>query len=134
MKTSLKGMKGMSAKSMTKGPKKPMPNDPAIEAIVKEGQRKNVKKGLKIGVPILGTMVGVSVPAMTRRPAEARLDAKGSRQESRAGRKTVRANRIEETKPEKAAKLREKAASLNAKGAANKKAAEIIYKSKQNKK
>ena len=130
----MKNIKVTAAKTKMSGPKNPKPNDPTVEAIVKEGQRKNVKKGLKIAVPILGSMVGVSVPAMTRRPEEARLDAKGSRQESRAGKKTVRANRIEDTRPVKAAKLREKAAELNTRGAANKKAAEMIYKSKQKKK
>ncbi len=116
-------------KSSSKGPKKPKPNDP--KSTEKELRSDNVKKGLKIGLPIIGSMASVSIPAITRKPQEARLDAKGSRQESRAAKKTVRANRIEDTRPLKAEKLREKATELSAKGSANKKAAEIIYKSKQ---
>jgi hypothetical protein len=126
----------MTKKSMSKGPKKPMPNDPkptdpATLALIEEGQRNTRKRGLKIGLPFFGGTLAVGIPAVARKSEEARLDAKGSRQEYRAGKKTVRANRVEEAKPAKAAKLREKAAALNAKGAANKKAAEIIYKSKQ---
>lgn len=86
--------------------------------------------------PAVAAAVGLGTAAaglLTKkaRPAEVKLEAKGSRQEARAGKKTVRANRIEDTKPAKAAKLREKATVLSAKGSANKKAAELIYKSKK---
>ena len=122
-----------SNKSKSSGPKKPMPNDPN-DPFKDMPKTKLEKRGLRIGIPLTSGLAALGTVAITRKPQEARLDAKGSRQESRASKKTVRANRIEETKPAKAAKLREKAADLNTRGAANKKAAEMIYKSKQKKK
>lgn len=145
MKTTPKGMKGMSAKSMTKGPKNPKPNDPYT---AKELQRQGTMKGLKIGLPIFGTTVGIGIPAITMKSEEAKLDAKGGRQLTRAGRKETRSNRLAgraedmaETRPMKAAKLekrsvtlKEKAGKLRESGNANKKAAEKIYAAKQKKK
>jgi hypothetical protein len=117
-------------KPKSSGPKNPKPNDPLAGLPKSELE----KRGIRIGLPITSALAGLGTVAITRKSQEARLDAKGSRQESRAGKKEVRANRIEETRPAKAAKLRERAADLNTRGAANKKAAEMIYKSKAKKK
>jgi hypothetical protein len=144
----MKSTKPSMSKMKTSGPKKPKPNDPAGEAIMKEGQRRLVRKGLTIGLPIFGTTVGVGVPAITAKSEEAKLDAKGSRQLTRAGRKESRSNRLSgraeqmaETRPMKAGKLekrsvnlKEKANKLRGMGEANKKAAEKIYNAKQKKK
>jgi hypothetical protein len=143
-----KKVKGPTAKTKMSGPKNPKPNDPAGEALMKEGQRRLVMKGVKIGLPFFGTTVGIGVPAVTAKSEEAKLDAKGSRQLNRAGRKESRSNRLSnraeemvETRPMKAgrlenrsANLKKKASELRSKGEANKKAAEKIYNAKQNKK
>lgn len=138
----------MAKKSMARGPKKPMPNDPAVEAIVKEGQRKNIKKGLQIGLPFFGGTIAVGIPAVVRKSEEARLDAKGSRQGAKASRKEGRSKKLAykaeemaETSPNKAARLgkrsarlKEKSTELYTRSAANKKAAEAVYNAKQKKK
>lgn len=88
--------------------------------------------------PAVAAAVGLGTAAaglLTKKskPAEVKLEAKGSRQEARAGNKMSRANKIEDSRPAKAASLREKATILSAKGSANKKAAETIYNSKKKK-
>ena len=144
----MKSTKPSMSKMKASSPKKPKPNDPAGEALMKEGQRRLVMKGMKIGLPIFGTTVGIGIPAVTAKSEEAKLDAKGSRQLNRAGRKESRSNRLSnraeemvETRPMKAGKLekrsvnlKEKANKLRGMGEANKKAAEKIYAAKQKKK
>ena len=155
MKAGAKATKPISTakKSMAKGPKKPMPNDPkptdpAALAMMEEGQRRLRKKGLQIGLPFFGGTIAVGIPAVARKSEEARLDAKGSRQGARASRKEGRSKRlaykaeeIAETSPNKAARLgkrsarlKEKSTELYTRSAANKKAAEAIYNAKQKKK
>lgn len=116
-------------KQSPKGPKRPKPNDPAKTE--KELRSANVQKGLKIGLPIIGSMVASGVAAITRKSPEAKLDSKGARQEYRSAKKTSKAERIQDKKPLKASRLREKASVLAKKGAANKKAAELIHAAKK---
>jgi hypothetical protein len=140
-----KNVKVTVAKTKMSGPKNPKPNDPYTE---KELQRQGRKKGFDIGLKFFGTTVGLGFPAVTAKSEEAKLDAKGSRQLNRAGRKESRSNRLSnraeemvETRPMKAGRLekrsvslKEKAGQLREKGNANKKAAEKIYNAKQKKK
>ena len=126
----------MKKKTKSKGP---IPIPPEIIAAHKE----SVIKGLKKAARVVGPMAAAAVAGLRRKP-EARMDLKGARQISRAANKGVRANRLEgraeemsETKPMKAAKLQKRSANLkkksdvlSKKGAANQKAAKVIYDSK----
>lgn len=127
---------GGSKKTKSKGP---IPIPPEIIAAHKE----SVIKGLKKAARVVGPMAAAAVAGLRRKP-EARMDLKGARQISRSANKGVRANRLEgraeemsETNPMKAAKLQKRSANLKKKsdalgkkGAANQKAAKVIYDSK----
>ena len=109
---------------MTKGP------GPKIPAAFKEQQGELIKSGLTKAAKFIVPMVGATVAMFKRKPEE-RLEAKGMRQEKRAARKMSRAEMMQETSPKRAAKLSTKAATLKVKGAANRRAAEEIVKSKK---
>ncbi len=114
----------METKKTKKGPGPKSPKwDPYSEAARKQG--------LKKGLAIMGGMAATAA-AMFKKSPEEKLENKGVRQAARAERKTARAEKITAKggSATRAAKLTSKASNLKSKSAANLKAADVIYKSK----
>lgn len=104
--------------------------DPIIPPQLKEQYKEQVKGGLAKAAKVIIPMVGATVAMFKRKPEE-RLEAKGKRQEKRSARKMVKSEMLEKTSPKRSARLASKATTLKVKGAANRKAAEEIAKSKK---
>lgn len=112
------------ATKKTKGP------GPIIPPELKQQYKEQVRGGLKKAAKVIAPM-GVAVVAAFKRKPEEKLEAKGMRQEKRAARKMVKSEMLEKTSPKRSARLASKATTLKVKGAANRKAAEEIAKSKK---
>jgi hypothetical protein len=105
--------------------------DNPIPPAMRQQMRDQVVKGLKTAAKVVTPMAVATIAAFKRKPEE-KLESKGMRQAARAERKTARAEKITARggSATRAAKLTSKASNLKSKSAANLKAAEVIYKSK----
>jgi|688.fasta_scaffold07611_6 hypothetical protein len=114
----------MATKKTKKGPG-PNPIPPELRAHYREQVIKGLGKAAKVVVPMVGATV-----AMFKRKPEEKIEQRGKRQERRSEIKAARAEKLATTAPKRSARLTKKAENLKTKSAANLKAADIIYKSK----
>lgn len=105
--------------------------DNPIPPELKQQMKEQVIGGLKKAGKVIAPMAAATV-AMFKRKPEVKLEKKGMRQAAIAERKMARATKITGRggSATRAAKLTSKARNLESKSAANLKAAEVIYKSK----
>jgi len=127
-------------KTSPKGANKPKPNNPSSS--LKELKSKNIKDSIKYSAPPVAVIGGFVSQAFKERDPVKKLTNKAEKQGDKAAKKEVRSNRlagraeeIANTRPNKAARLnkrsatlKDKSARLYAESSANKKVAQEIEK------